>query len=129
MYEYNARLIKVVDGDTIDVCLDMGLRIFREERLRLADINAPERYRPGGHEATQHLLKLLIGSDPERMKNPTIRVKTGKTGKYGRWIAWVYVGDQTKSVNDMMIEDGHAKIYGEKYPSGDSHDQSAGNKA
>lgn len=120
MYEYNATLIKVVDGDTIDVMIDLGLHVHIKERLRLAGIDAPERYKPGGKEAIKHLTHLLIDRKSEHIQGPiNLKIRTEKEGKYGRWIAWLYPADielstninYLHSINKCMVEDGHAKWY------------------
>lgn len=115
MYEYNAKLLRIVDGDTVDVMIDLGLYCHKKERLRLADINAPERYQEGGKEATAYLTKLLMPcmliSDQEPQ---LLKIRTEKQGKFGRWIAWLYLGDEVYSINKKMVDAGHATLYGKK---------------
>ena len=114
MYLYSGEVTRVVDGDTIDVAVDLGFKIVLNERFRLANIDAPESYGPkaseAGRAAALHLANLLPSSTP-------IKLKSHKTGKFNRWIAevWVLSPDgevSKKSVNQMMVEDGHATTYG-----------------
>jgi micrococcal nuclease len=106
MYEYHANLVRVVDGDTVDVRLDLGLGIYKNERLRLHGIDAPEKRgeeRVEGIEATRHLELLLKGP----LLVQTIK---DKKGKYGRYLAVIY-DQEGVNINSQMIEDGHATLY------------------
>jgi endonuclease YncB( thermonuclease family) len=107
MFEYKATVDKVVDGDTIDVTLDLGFRIYFKERLRLDLIDAPEMNQPGGREAKAYVEQVLpLGSacTVQTYKNPK--------DKYGRWLAVVTLPDG-RILNDEMIYNGHAKRYGQ----------------
>ena len=105
MYEYKVkRVVKVVDGDTVDLELDVGFHMSITERFRLADINTPERGKPGFHEATDRLKALLADSD--------IRVLTGKQGSFRRWIATIMVNGI--SANDVLLKEGFAVPYVKK---------------
>lgn len=88
MYNYRAKVVRVVDGDTVDLAVDLGFSVNIHIRARLLDVDTPER----GHEdfalATQQLTDLLLeASDNEGY----IVIETQKTGKYGRWL--VVIGD------------------------------------
>jgi len=93
MYEYKAKVIKIVDGDTVDFDVDLGFNITIRVRGRLMDVDTPER----GHEdwklATQEL-RMLIAS--ERDASGYVTMTTTKTGKYGRWL--VKVGNINKTL-------------------------------
>lgn len=108
-YTYKAIVLRWVDGDTVDVQLDLGLGIYRKERLRLEGIDAWEtrgEERPQGLIATEFVKALAPeGSD--------VIIQTEKTGKYGRYIARVYVvtDDGVVSVNQQLLEHGHAEPY------------------
>ena len=109
MYEYNATLVRVVDGDTIDVMVDLGFDIHHKARLRLARINAPELNTSEGQVSRFGLLTLL-GEAPGRA-TPPFYIKTKKVpekskDKYGRFIAEVYV--QSVNISDRMINQGFA---------------------
>jgi micrococcal nuclease len=114
MFEYRVKqIIKIVDGDTIDVDIDLGFSISYSQRLRLAGIDTPE------SRTTDKLEKTLGLESKEYLKYKfkdakDIVVKTEKpdsSEKYGRILGWVYVNGNTKSVNEQMIEDGYAWGY------------------
>jgi micrococcal nuclease len=114
MFEYRVKqVLKVVDGDTIDVDIDLGFSISYSQRLRLAGIDTPE------SRTTDKFEKTLGLESKEYLKSKLkdsefIIVKTEKpdsSEKYGRILGWVYVNGDTKSLNEQMIEDGYAWGY------------------
>jgi len=113
LFLYSAEVLRVIDGDTVDVMIDLGFGSYRKMRLRLYGIDAPERRgetREAGNAATDYLRGILsVGA--------TIVVKTfkDKQGKYGRYLALIYtMHDDTlsESINDRLVADGHAVKYG-----------------
>ena len=117
---YNFRvteIVKVVDGDTIDVLIDLGFDLYKKERVRIAGVDTPEKRTKDleekalGLDATYWMKKHLedtIAGDEEL----TIRTELkGGTGKYGRLLGWLYVGDATVSLNEKMITEGYAWAY------------------
>lgn len=106
MYEYQAKLIRVVDGDTVHLKVDLGLNIFVELSCRLARINAPEMATAEGKQAKMDLTRLLW-ADP----NPVLIVKTtkDKQEKYGRYLVDIITKDGC--VNDLMVERKSAVYY------------------
>jgi micrococcal nuclease len=114
MFEYYVKKVtKVVDGDTIDVDIDLGFDISFTSRVRLAGIDTPE-------SRTRDLAEKALGLESkEYLKNhlkdaKSIVIKTEKmnsTEKFGRILGWLYVNGETVSVNDMMINDGYAWGY------------------
>jgi len=98
MYEYRGEVVNVVDGDTVDVRIDLGLEIQREIRLRLFGINSAERFTDLGKMATEALRDTLAG-------NPKVTVRTFKdrTEKYGRYLAILTAEDGT-NINDWLVE-------------------------
>jgi micrococcal nuclease len=114
MFEYRVKQVtKVVDGDTIDVDIDLGFSISYSQRLRLAGIDTPESRTTDKFEKTlgiesKDYLKYKLKDAKD------IVVKTEKpdsSEKYGRILGWVYVDGNTKSLNEQMIEDGYAWSY------------------
>lgn len=105
MYQYTAIVVRVIDGDTVDLSIDLGLDTVRNIRCRLFCINAPEMRTNEGKAAREHLYELL-GSEPV-----TVHTIKDRTEKYGRYLVKVYRGDSLKSVNAQMVEDGHAVRY------------------
>ena len=117
---YNFRvteLNRVVDGDTIDVTIDLGFDLYKKERVRVAGVDTPEKRtrdleeKALGLDATQWLKDKLEGAidgDDEL----TIRTELkGGVGKYGRLLGWLYVGDEQVSLNEQMITEGYAWDY------------------
>ena len=117
---YNFRVIKinrVVDGDTIDVTIDLGFDLYKKERVRVAGVDTPEKRTRNleekalGIEATNWLKEKLEGT---LAGDDELSVRTelvGGTGKYGRLLGWLYIGDGDVSLNEQMIEEGYAHAY------------------
>jgi micrococcal nuclease len=114
MYEYKVKKVyKVVDGDTIDVDIDLGFNISYYQRVRLAGIDTPESRtkdkmeKAFGLESKKRLEDILKDS-----KKVVIRTqKPDSTEKYGRILGWLYIDDQDLSVNEQLIRDGYAWDY------------------
>ena len=117
---YNFRVTKinrVVDGDTIDVTIDLGFDLYKKERVRVAGVDTPEKRTRNleekalGIDATNWLkdkLEETIAGDEEL----TVRTELhGGVGKYGRLLGWLYVGDSDLSLNEQMITEGYAHAY------------------
>ena len=106
-----------VDGDTIDVTLDLGFSLTKKERVRIAGVDTPEKRTRNleekelGIDATNWLkdkIKDTLTGDNEL----TIRTElVGGVGKYGRLLGWLYVGDDDYSLNEQMITEGYAWPY------------------
>jgi micrococcal nuclease len=114
MYEYYVRKVEnVVDGDTIDVLIDLGFDILFQSRVRLAGIDTPEsrtkdlKEKALGLESKEYLKKALKDAKSVVIKTE----KMDSSEKYGRILGWLYVNGDTESVNDKMINDGYAWGY------------------
>ena len=114
MYEYYVRKVEnVVDGDTIDVLIDLGFDILFQSRVRLAGIDTPEsrtkdlKEKALGLESKEYLKKALKDAQSVVIKTE----KMDSSEKYGRILGWVYINGDTVSLNDMMINDGYAWGY------------------
>lgn len=114
MYEYYVRKVEnVIDGDTIDVLIDLGFDILFASRVRLAGIDTPESRTKDiaekalGLEAKEYLKKALKDAKSVVIKTE----KMDSSEKYGRILGWVYINGDTVSLNDMMIADGYAWGY------------------
>ena len=114
MYQYFVKEVKnVVDGDTIDVIIDLGFDILFSSRVRLAGIDTPE------SRTTDKVEKALGLESKEYLKKhlkdaKSVVIKTEKmnsTEKFGRILGWIYVNGNTESLNDKMINDGYAWGY------------------
>ena len=114
MYEYYVRKVEnIVDGDTIDVLIDLGFDILFQSRVRLAGIDTPEsrtkdlKEKALGLESKEYLKKYLKDAKSVIIKTE----KMDSSEKYGRILGWVYVNGDTESLNDKMINDGYAWGY------------------
>ena len=117
---YNFRVTeinRVVDGDTIDVTIDLGFDLYKKERVRVAGIDTPEKRTRNLEEKTlgidatnwlkEKLAQAITGDD-----ELTIRTElSGGIGKYGRLLGWLYIGDGDVSLNEEMIKQGYAWEY------------------
>ena len=108
---------KVLDGDTIDVTIDLGFDLYKKERVRIAGVDTPEKRTRNleekelGIDATNWLKKQLedvLAGDDELIVRTAL---VGGTGKYGRLLGWLYVGDEQLSLNEQMITQGYAHAY------------------
>ena len=117
---YNFRVTKinrVVDGDTIDVTIDLGFDLYKKERVRVAGVDTPEKRTRNleekalGLDATAWLkakLEETIKGEEELIVRTELK---GGVGKYGRLLGWLYVGDSDISLNEQMITEGYAHAY------------------
>jgi micrococcal nuclease len=121
IYIYKAELIRVVDGDTVELMIDQGFSNFTKQTMRLYGIDAPEMRTEAGKAAKKWLWDVL--QPPETIYIQTIQLETkAKRDKYGRFLAVLF--DETSdmqasgptktrvcpsSINARMIAEGHAK--------------------
>ena len=108
MYEYNAYVKRVYDGDTITVDIDLGFNMqMKNQSIRLLRINTPE---IRGAERSEGLISKLALEN--KILNRKVRLCTykDKKGKYGRWLGEIWLDDVC--INDWMLKEGHAKEYG-----------------
>jgi micrococcal nuclease len=114
MYEYRVRKVtKIVDGDTIDVEIDLGFNISYAQRVRLAGIDTPE-------SRTRDKVEKVLGLESkQRLKDildkaQLVVIKTelpDSSEKYGRILGWLFVDGAEKSVNEALVADGYAWRY------------------
>ena len=117
---YNFRVVeinRVLDGDTIDVTIDLGFDLYKKERVRVAGVDTPEKRtrdleeKALGIDATNWLKEklegALAGDDDLVIRTELV----GGVGKYGRLLGWLYLGDGSLSLNEQMIEEGYAHAY------------------
>ena len=111
MYEYKAKLIRVIDGDTVDFDIDLGFDSHLYARVRLLGINTPETY--GVKKATEEYVTGMQAKNfvVDFLSGKEILIKTekDKTGKYGRYLATVYVDGV--SLNQKLLDEGLAEEY------------------
>ena len=115
MFEYACKVLRVVDGETIDVNIDLGFNIWHRGRVRMAGIDTPE-------SRTRNLEEKKLGLASkarlkELLKGQKVSIQcTKEKGKFGRILADVMVGDT--NINKQLIDEGHAREYqgGKKIP-------------
>ena len=111
MFEYNATVTKVVDGDTIDAMVDLGFGTWKKVRIRMHGINAPEsrtrdlEEKKKGLAAKARLIEML-----EENKNEFILVSHG-VGKFGRCLGEIFLNKKENSINKQLIWEGHGTEY------------------
>ena len=107
----------MVDGDTIDVIIDLGFDLYKKERVRVAGVDTPEKRTRNlekkelGIDATNWLTEQL---DSAIYGEDDLVIRTeidGGFGKYGRLLGWLYIGEDTESINERMIREGYAWKY------------------
>jgi len=108
---------RVLDGDTLDVTIDLGFDLYKKERVRVAGVDTPEKRtrdleeKELGIDATNWLKEklegALAGDDDLVIRTELV----GGVGKYGRLLGWLYLGDGNVSLNEQMIEEGYAFPY------------------
>ena len=111
MYTYNAKVERVVDGDTIDALIDLGFYTFKRMRIRLFDIDAWESRtkdlveKEKGLAAKDRLIELLEANDNKFI------LKSKGTGKYGRCLGEIFTDTNLESLNNVLLKEGHARKY------------------
>ena len=120
MFDYNCKVTRVVDGDTIDVNIDLGFQIWHKARVRMLGIDTPE-------SRTRRLDEKALGLASkarlkEMLKDKKVRIECSKEkGKFGRVLAIVWAMDKEGNdvnCNDQLCVEGHARPYsgGKKIP-------------
>ena len=111
MYEYRVKkVLKVVDGDTIDVDIDLGFNVSYTQRVRLAGIDTPEsrttdlKEKALGLEVKEYLKHSLEGAEDVVIQTE----KPDSSEKYGRILGWLFINDDEISLNEKMINEGYA---------------------
>jgi len=104
MFEYAATMLRIIDGDTVDLNVSLGFRIFNKDRFRLIGIDTPERGQPGWAEASVALAGRLPAGTAI-----IINTERPYKDKYGRWLARIFL--EGEDINLWMIAQGHAVEY------------------
>jgi micrococcal nuclease len=115
MYEYRVKKVhKVVDGDTIDVDIDLGFSVSFFSRVRLAGIDTPESRTTDAKEKALGLeVKEKIKKELAAAKDVVIKTeKPDSSEKYGRILGWVFLDGSDVSLNQKLINEGYAWTYG-----------------
>jgi micrococcal nuclease len=113
MYEYRATLSKIVDGDTFDLEIDLGLRVLTRARVRLRGVDTPETYgvKQGtaewrrGQAAKQFVMQWFAARGSELI----IHTFRDETGKYGRWLVEIADPASGERLTEQLLAAGHAR--------------------
>lgn len=103
MYQYKAFVENVVDGDTVDLKIDLGFDIWHNIRVRLIGIDTPEKWFDYGKVVKSYVTEKLQGKD--------VTIQTEKADKYGRYLVEVFTSDIEGSFNQHLVDVGMAKSY------------------
>lgn len=101
LYNYRAVCTYVVDGDTVDLVIDVGFNLTTKQRIRLLGINTPERGQAGYSEAKEYLTSRLLDKD--------VIIETYKTDDFGRYLGTIFIDGE--DINFVMLEMGFAKVF------------------
>lgn len=112
-YEYNATLVRVVDGDTVVLKIDLGFKVAVEQTVRLRGVNAPETIGAdwqAGHAAKEAVEKILTQESLGRVRVRTFKPeKKDRSGAYLAEVTYISAEGEFKSLNERLVELGHAK--------------------
>jgi micrococcal nuclease len=111
MYEYKAKVLRVIDGDTLDADIQLGFSVvLSKQRIRLYGIDTPESRTRNKEEKVRGLISKEYLKDicP---KESIIRLKSKERGKFGRILGIIYESDECVSINQRMCDDGYAVPY------------------
>jgi micrococcal nuclease len=129
LWHYRCKVIRIVDGDTVMLLQDKGNYAYNVLKVRLAGIDAPEKRPRVGSPAQRVEEKKLAEAATRRLDEliggQEIIIRTQKTGKFGRWLAVleapsgdvnVEIVNAPDSANQILLEEGHAVVYGQPRP-------------
>lgn len=111
LHTYRCEILRVLDGDTVDVNVDLGFGVFTRQRLRMYGVNSPEKDTEAGKEALQFVSQLLYGASEVliRTMKQSGRSKAEKREKFGRYLVHLVVDGYP--LTDLIIAAGHGKAY------------------
>ena len=110
MYRYKVSVVKVVDGDTVDVDIDLGFGMsYKKQRVRMLGIDTPE-------SRTRDLVEKKFGKASKAhlksiLESGGIQLVSHDKGKFGRILGELFIGDSSYSINQQMIDEHHAVAY------------------
>lgn len=111
MYKYKAKLIRVVDGDTADVMIDLGFDVWTRQRLRFKGVDTWEKRTRNKEEKVKGLAASAFTKEYLEKNEGVFTLQSHGVGKYGRVLAEIFIEGEEKSLNELLIENGHAYIY------------------
>ena len=113
MYEYKVKITRVIDGDTVDAEVDLGFDTFIKDRIRLMGLDTPESRTRNKKEKALGLAAKAYLKELLRENKGDVILRTSKEGKgkFGRILGTLLIYDGMTSVNQMLIDEGHARDY------------------
>ena len=111
MYKYRCKLDRVVDGDTADVLIDLGFDTWRKSRLRFKGVDTWEKRTRNKEEKVKGLAASAFTKEHLEKNKGFFTIQSYGKGKYGRVLAEIFIEGEEKSLNQLLIENGHAYIY------------------
>ena len=109
MFYYAVEVLRVVDGDTVDVRIDLGFNVWHKCRVRLMGINAPESRTRDKEEKARGLAAKQYVKDILKKHSDEFILHSQGVGKYGRCLGEIFLGDV--KLNELLITEGHAVEY------------------
>lgn len=110
-FVYNAKLKRVVDGDTIDAYIDLGFDVWITKRIRFMGVDTWEKRTRNKEEKILGLAATAFTTEQLEKNEGKFLIKSYGVGKYGRVLGEIFLHNQSKSLNQLLIEEGHAYIY------------------
>ena len=111
MFEYNAKLIRIVDGDTVDAMVDLGFSTWKKIRVRLYGINTPECRTRDKEEKKKGLAAKARLTDLLEMADNEFKLKSHGVGKFGRCLGELFIENADISLQQILINEGHGVAY------------------
>ena len=129
LWHYRCLVVRVIDGDTVMLLRDKGTYSYDVLKVRLAGIDAPEKRPRVGTPEQRDAEKVLAEAATNRLADliggKEVIIRTEKAGKFGRWLAIIETADAEIpvevvnlpiSANQVLLDEGHAVVYGEPRP-------------
>ena len=111
MYKYRCKLLRVVDGDTADVMIDLGFDTWVKARLRFKGVDTWEKRTRDKDEKIKGLAATAFTATYLEKNDGNFTIQSYGKGKYGRVLAEIFIDGEDKSLNQLLIENGHAYVY------------------
>jgi micrococcal nuclease len=112
MYDYHCTVLRIVDGDTLDVDIDLGFStVLKKQRIRMYGIDTPESRTRDKEEKVRGLLSKHFLQDLCPVGS-TVRLDSHGKGKFGRILGEIYTSDDDRNINQLMCSEGYAVEYG-----------------
>ena len=111
MYKYKCKLVRVIDGDTADVMIDLGFDTWIKSRLRFKGVDTWEKRTRDKEEKIKGLAATAFTQTYLELNEGQFTIQSYGKGKYGRVLAEIFIDGEDKSLNQLLIENGHAYVY------------------